>query len=50
VHRPAHAHDFDARAMVLEGAITLVFGGERCVYGPGDSCSVWRGFRQNSRQ
>jgi quercetin dioxygenase-like cupin family protein len=40
LHRPAHAHDFDARVMVLEGAITLVFGDERCVYGPGDSCSV----------
>lgn len=40
LHRPAHAHDFDARVMVLEGAITLVFGDERCVYGPGNSCSV----------
>ena len=40
VHRPAHTHDFDARVMVLEGTITLVFGDERCVYGPGDSCSV----------
>jgi quercetin dioxygenase-like cupin family protein len=40
VHRPAHTHDFDARVMVLEGMITLVFGDERCVYGPGDSCSV----------
>jgi quercetin dioxygenase-like cupin family protein len=40
VHRPAHTHDFDARVMVLEGTITLVFDEERCVYGPGDSCSV----------
>ena len=40
VHRPAHTHDFDARVMVLKGTITLVFGDERCVYGPGDSCSV----------
>jgi hypothetical protein len=27
VHRPAHTHDFDARVMVLEGAITLVWRG-----------------------
>ena len=40
VHRPSHTHDFDAQVMVLEGAITLVFGEERCVSGPGDSCSV----------
>ena len=40
IHRPAHAHDFDARVMVLEGSITLVFGDKRCVYAPGDSCSV----------
>jgi quercetin dioxygenase-like cupin family protein len=40
VHRPAHTHDFDARVMVLEGSITLVFDGKRCVYRPGDSCSV----------
>ena len=33
VHRPSHTHDFDARVMVLEGAITLVFGEERCVSG-----------------
>ena len=39
-HRGAHTHDFDARVFVLEGSITLVFGEERCVYGPGDSCSV----------
>jgi hypothetical protein len=23
IHRQAHAHDFDARVMVLEGSITL---------------------------
>lgn len=43
MHRLAHTHDFDARVMVLEGSITLVFGEERCVYGPGDSCSVSAG-------
>jgi len=40
VDREAHAHDFDARVMVLDGSITLVFGTDRVTYGPGDSCSV----------
>ena len=39
-HREAHAHDFDARILVLEGSITLAFGTERVTYLPGDSCSV----------
>ena len=40
VHREAHAHEFDARLLVLEGSVTLVFGTDRCTYGPGDSCDV----------
>jgi quercetin dioxygenase-like cupin family protein len=40
VHREAHAHEFDARVLVLDGRITLVFGQDRVTYGPGDSCSV----------
>jgi mannose-6-phosphate isomerase-like protein (cupin superfamily) len=39
-HRAAHSHDFDARLFVLDGSITLVFGDDRRVYGPGDSCNV----------
>jgi len=39
-HLGAHAHDFDARIFVLDGAVTLVFGTERVTYGPGDSCNV----------
>ncbi len=39
-HRGSHAHEFDARLFVLDGSITLVFGAERCTYGPGDSCNV----------
>ena len=39
-HREAHAHDFDARILVLDGSITLVFGTERVTYRPGDSCNV----------
>ena len=40
VHRPAHAHGFDARVLVLDGSVTLVFGDTRIAYGPGDSCNV----------
>jgi mannose-6-phosphate isomerase-like protein (cupin superfamily) len=40
VHRAAHAHEFDAWLFVLDGSITLVFGTDRCMYGPGDSCNV----------
>ncbi len=39
-HRGAHTHEFDARVFVLDGSITLVFGEDRCVYGPGDACNV----------
>jgi mannose-6-phosphate isomerase-like protein (cupin superfamily) len=39
-HRAAHAHGFDARLFVLDGSLTLIFGNERCTYGPGDSCTV----------
>ena len=40
VHREAHAHAFDARLLVLDGSVTLVFGHDRITYGPGDSCGV----------
>ena len=40
VHRGSHTHEFDARLLVLDGSITLVFGADRCTYGPGDSCTV----------
>jgi quercetin dioxygenase-like cupin family protein len=39
-HQGAHAHDFDARILVLDGSITLVFGTDRVTYRPGDSCTV----------
>ena len=39
-HRPAHSHPFDARLFVLDGSITLVFGEDRVLYGPGDTCAV----------
>ena len=40
VHRDGHTHEFDARVLVLDGSITLVFDTDRVTYGPGDSCSV----------
>ena len=43
VHRDAHSHEFDARLLVLEGSVTLVFGTDRRTYGPGDSCNVSAG-------
>jgi len=42
-HREAHAHGYDARVLVLDGSITLVFGTDRITYRPGDSCSVAAG-------
>ena len=39
-HNEAHTHGFDARLLVLDGAITLVCGDERHAYGPGDTCSL----------
>lgn len=39
-HRGAHAHEFDARILVLEGSMTLVFGNDPVTYHPGDSCTV----------
>ena len=37
---PDHTHDFDARILATAGAITLVMGGERRTYGPGEWCAV----------
>lgn len=38
--REAHAHGFDARLFVLDGAITLVIDATPHTYGPGDTCLV----------
>jgi mannose-6-phosphate isomerase-like protein (cupin superfamily) len=40
VHRELHAHEFDARLLVLTGSLTMVFDNDRVMYGPGDCCSV----------
>ncbi len=36
----AHAHDFDARIMVLGGEITLTIDGKPTTFKPGDHCEV----------
>ena len=40
---PEHSHEFDARAMVLAGEITITRGGAATTFRPGDTCSVPRG-------
>ena len=40
---PEHAHEFDARVMVLAGEITITRGGAATTFRPGDTCSVPRG-------
>jgi quercetin dioxygenase-like cupin family protein len=37
---PEHSHEFDARAMVLAGEITITRDGEPTTFRPGDSCTV----------
>jgi mannose-6-phosphate isomerase-like protein (cupin superfamily) len=39
-HKAAHAHDFDARVLVLDGSVTMVYGNDHVTYGPGDACTV----------
>ena len=39
-HYGAHAHEFDARVLVLGGSLTLVFGTDRVTYRPGNSFSL----------
>jgi mannose-6-phosphate isomerase-like protein (cupin superfamily) len=39
-HRPPHTHDFDARLLILDGALMLVRDGEASSFGPGESCDV----------
>jgi quercetin dioxygenase-like cupin family protein len=37
---PEHAHDFDARLMVVAGAMTIVVEGQRKTYKVGDTFSM----------
>ena len=38
--RPPHTHPFDARLFILAGTFTLVVGGERRVFRPGEVCAL----------
>lgn len=42
---PEHAHDFDARLMVVAGEMTIVMGDQRNTYQVGDTFSMTHGCR-----
>ena len=46
---PEHAHEFDARLLVLEGEITIVCDGEECTYRSGDTFAMTAGRRHTER-
>ena len=45
VINPEHAHDFDARLMVVAGEMTIVVGDKRSTYQIGDTFSMTHGCR-----
>jgi len=42
---PEHAHEFDARLLVLEGAMTITAEGEQRTYRAGDTFAMTAGCR-----
>lgn len=40
---PEHAHEFDARVLVLEGAITIGRDGGEHTFRPGEMCAITAG-------
>ncbi|MDE2005839.1 MAG: hypothetical protein KGI51_04665 [Rhodospirillales bacterium] len=46
---PDHAHGFDARLLILEGAITIDCGGKAHTYRPGETCEVAAGIRHSEQ-
>lgn len=42
---PEHAHEFDARVLILEGAMTIISEGEQRIYRAGDTFSMPAGCR-----
>ena len=44
-----HAHEFDARVMVLKGEITITRDGNAATYRAGDSCAMPHGCRHGER-
>ena len=45
----AHAHEFDAQLLILEGEITIVRAGTSQTYRPGDTCEVPAGTEHEER-
>ncbi len=46
---PEHAHEFDARLLVLEGALTITRDGDERTYRAGDSFAMSAGCRHAER-
>jgi len=46
---PEHAHEFDARVLVLEGEMTIGCAGEEHTYRPGDAFAIAAGRRHTER-
>lgn len=46
---PEHAHEFDARLLVLEGAMTIVAEGSERTYRAGDTFTMTAGCRHSER-
>jgi quercetin dioxygenase-like cupin family protein len=44
---PEHAHDFDARLLVVDGEMTVVVDAERSTYKVGDTFSMTHGRRHS---
>ena len=40
---PEHAHEFDARLLVLDGEMTIICDGEECTYRAGDTFAMIAG-------
>jgi quercetin dioxygenase-like cupin family protein len=46
---PEHAHEFDARLLILEGEMTILCGGEDRTYSAGDTFAMTAGRRHTER-
>jgi quercetin dioxygenase-like cupin family protein len=46
---PEHAHEFDARLLVLEGAMTITSEGNQRTYRAGDTFAMTAGCRHSER-
>ena len=46
---PEHAHEFDARLLILEGDMTIVCDGEERTYHAGDTFAMTAGRRHTER-